>query len=339
MRLKSLLFAFSILIINSLYSQDLHFTQYYLSPLQLNPANTGDFFGSIRIGGIYRGQNFTPNNIGNYRTPLIYGDAPLKGLRRKDWIGLGVTLYQDQAGISNVTNSGLFGSAAYHFAVSKDAKTVLSAGVMAGYAQLKLGDKDKLVFADAIKSGNASTDLNALSTQTVKDLDVSAGLTLKTPLNNAMNMTLGFAVRHINRPSKLSLLTSGGSSARKRLNYSFNGAFDLALNDRLTLTPQFMFQTTAKQREIMVQALSSYKLKKDNPLKLQAGLGYRLGDAAQILLGADWGNLRVGMAYDVRVSSQSNIDGGNGAFELGVAYIVKIYKNPKVDPVIFCPRF
>lgn len=337
MRLKLYLIAFSILIINNLYSQDLHFTQYFLSPLQLNPANTGDFFGSIRLGGIYRGQNFTPNNIGNYRTPLIYGDAPLKGLRRKDWIGLGVTFYQDQAGVVSVTNSGIFGSAAYHFAVTKDAKTVLSAGLMAGYAQLKIGDRDKLQFADAIKSGAASTDLNSINTQTVRDLDVSAGLTFKTPLNNAMNMTLGFAVRHINRPRKLSLVTSG--TTRKKLNYSFNGAFDLILNDKLTITPQFMFQTTAKQREVMVQAISSYKLKKDNPLRVQAGLGYRLGDAAQILLGADWGNLRAGIAYDIRVSSQRNIDGGNGAFELGAAYIFKIYKNPKVDPVIFCPRF
>ena len=339
MKLKYLLFSVCILTISNIYSQDLHFTQYYLSPLQLNPANTGDFFGSIRIGGIYRGQNFTPSNIGNYRTPLLYGDAPLKGFRRKDWIGLGVNLYQDQAGVANITNSGLFGAASYHFAVTKDAKTILSVGVMAGFAQLKLGDSQKLMFADQLKSGMASADLNALSTQTVRDLDVSSGVTLRTSLNSAMKMNIGFAVRHINAPSKLTLLTSGGASARKKLNYAAHASFDIALNEKLTLTPQFMIQTTAKQREIQFQTIGGYKLQKDNPLVIQAGLGYRLGDAAQIILGADWGDLRVGLAYDIRVSSQRNIDGGNGAFELGLSYIAKIYKNPKIDPVIFCPRF
>ena len=36
--------------------QDTHYTLHDYAPLWLNPANTGSFSGTIRVGGIYRGQ-------------------------------------------------------------------------------------------------------------------------------------------------------------------------------------------------------------------------------------------------------------------------------------------
>ena len=37
-------------------AQDIHFSQFYASPLTLNPAATGDFKGDWRINNIYRKQ-------------------------------------------------------------------------------------------------------------------------------------------------------------------------------------------------------------------------------------------------------------------------------------------
>jgi hypothetical protein len=41
---------------NSLLGQDQHFTQYYASPLTLNPALAGAFSGTYRMSLIYRDQ-------------------------------------------------------------------------------------------------------------------------------------------------------------------------------------------------------------------------------------------------------------------------------------------
>ena len=39
-------------------AQDVHYTQFYNSPLTTNPALTGVFNGSYRIGAIYRCRQF-----------------------------------------------------------------------------------------------------------------------------------------------------------------------------------------------------------------------------------------------------------------------------------------
>jgi hypothetical protein len=43
-------------------AQDSHFSQFFSSPLTLNPAFTGKFFGTYRVAGNYRNQWPTINN-------------------------------------------------------------------------------------------------------------------------------------------------------------------------------------------------------------------------------------------------------------------------------------
>ncbi|HMZ89019.1 MAG TPA: type IX secretion system membrane protein PorP/SprF, partial [Chitinophagales bacterium] len=38
------------------YAQDIHFSQFFAAPILVNPANTGNFIGSARIGLNYRDQ-------------------------------------------------------------------------------------------------------------------------------------------------------------------------------------------------------------------------------------------------------------------------------------------
>src|SRR6476660_596977 len=82
-----------------LYAQDLHFSQYFNSPLRVNPANTG-FAPDVdyRVGLNYRNQwaSITPNP---YKTMNIWGDIQLFNNRFDNgWVGLGGSLLRDQAG-------------------------------------------------------------------------------------------------------------------------------------------------------------------------------------------------------------------------------------------------
>jgi hypothetical protein len=57
MRLKLLLFfGISVLSIAVLRAQDIHFSQFYVSPLLQNPANAGYFNCNYRFTAIYRSQ-------------------------------------------------------------------------------------------------------------------------------------------------------------------------------------------------------------------------------------------------------------------------------------------
>ncbi|MBL0100857.1 MAG: hypothetical protein IPP49_13160 [Saprospiraceae bacterium] len=57
-----------------------------------------------------------------------------------------------------------------------------------------------------------------------------------------------------------------------------------------------------------------------------------------IYIGAEFKDIRVGLAYDLTLSSATIADRSVGGFELAARYLGKIYKKPKPKPVIFCPR-
>src|ERR1035437_9240949 len=62
------------------YAQDIHFSQYYASPLTLNPALTGLVNGVFRASLNYRNQWFnipTQNTIAPYQTYQASFDMPL----------------------------------------------------------------------------------------------------------------------------------------------------------------------------------------------------------------------------------------------------------------------
>ena len=95
------------LFLGQLAAQDIHFTQFYMVPQGLNPALAGKFEGSVRFGGIYRSQWRSIVGSNHFSTPSAFVDAPiLKGFRKKDWIGVGLSLFQDQAGTLSLKRSG-----------------------------------------------------------------------------------------------------------------------------------------------------------------------------------------------------------------------------------------
>jgi len=116
MKILKHLLIYSLLLFTTsvLHAQDIHWTQFTMSPLTLNPAFTGDFEGTFRIGGIYRDQyNFVrgrnPGGKG-FRTPSFFVDVPIIMLRKRDWVSAGIVAYADKAGTGGLTNSGFLAS-------------------------------------------------------------------------------------------------------------------------------------------------------------------------------------------------------------------------------------
>lgn len=324
-----------------LYSQDIHFTQFNLAPLTYNPALTGAFYGSVRIGGLYRDQWG-----GAYSTPSFYIDSPiLKGFRKQDWIGVGLNAFQDEAeseyipfdvGTSSrrgtITTGGLLSSAAYHFALDKQRNTVIALGIQGGTLSKKLGGDYQ--FEDAILSNSGSQDQLPNKDQGKNYLDISGGLTITGKTTGESFYRIGISALHVNKP-RATILGGGGASSRLPMKIVGYGTYHLDLNDQLTVTPSVLFHSFGPASEVAVQGLLGYKIPAQNTV-IKAGLGYRLGDAMEVLAGVDYKDLRVGASYDLTLS---DLQSPHNAFELAVAYILRIYKRPKIDPVIFCPRF
>ena len=97
--LRTLLLALSSVVFSlPIIGQDIHFSLFHMSPLTLNPAQTGAFSGTARIGGIYRDQWGSVIND-QFTTPSFYIDAPvIRGFGKYDWVGGGVVSYTDKVG-------------------------------------------------------------------------------------------------------------------------------------------------------------------------------------------------------------------------------------------------
>ena len=332
------LWIFLFLVSTALSGQDIHFTQFNLAPLTVNPALTGAFSGSFRLGGLYRDQWSS-----TYGTPAFYMDSPiLKGFREMDWVGVGVSVVQDRAQAEyipfsgsqgttgQVKQGGLLGSAAYHLALDKERNTVLAVGIQGGTLSRSL--ENEFTFEDGILNGSTMERLPDSESPTTF-LDISGGVTLTGRTGEESFYRVGFSIFHINRPKNALLGSTGNSRLPMRMvGYaSYRGD----LNEKFVLLPSVLYQSIGPASEFSAQGMLGYKLASEDML-LKAGLGYRVGDAAEILLGLDYKDFRIGASYDLTVSSLAS---PNNAFELAVAYIGRIYKRPKIEPVIFCPRF
>lgn len=340
----------------SISAQDRHFTQFNLSPLTLNPAFTGAFEGTARIGGIFRDQSPGLGNL--YNTPSFYIDAPILNVRKRDWLGVGGSFYSDNAGDFLSTNFFHI-AAAYHLALDKKRKNVLSLGVSGGSINQRFDETNgtQAIWGDYDPSSGAGQGIEGLSFENPASmLDINAGILLKAQMNKATNINIGFSINHLWKvdSTNISLFQDEIENIKLPTLFSFHGEYNVDLNKQWIMSPSFLFQRVANHNEGVIQVLLGYRLlkreirkngKKGKLLKdpeapiVRFGLGYRLGDAAQVLLGYHWKSFKVGFAYDLTLSGLADANSGNGAFEIGASYIIKVFKKPQVDPVILCPKF
>ncbi|NJC27830.1 PorP/SprF family type IX secretion system membrane protein [Neolewinella antarctica] len=359
MRLRRLLFlclAFAAAV--PLSAQNAHYTLHNYAPLWLNAANTGAFAGSVRVGGIFRGQWHSINGI---NSPTAYVDAPLAfGLRKQDWIGVGMSLVNSKspfegAGTSSSADytENFFGfSAAYHLALDKKRTNIVTLGVQYGSISYGFDFQGTLLQEETISStqgGQGGTNEFQATGQdgdneSVNDLN--AGLKLKMMLNPKKNNVFeaGISMLHLTSPERTSLIESENRDSTaavdtdgldRRATIHAHARLDLEAGEKWRFQPSIFFQQEAASSAISLQAWGQRNLKKDMDLRL--GVGYRTGDAAQVLVGLNFGQLRTALSYDITLSQARAATNYQGAFELSAMYIFNIYKKPNVTPTILCP--
>ena len=214
---RLLLLFFAIISLLPLTAQDIHNSLYNMSPLTLNPALTGAFEGTARIGGIYRAQDFALDGGDGYSTPSFYVDAPIfKGFGKRDWIGVGMMFYQDNAGRLNLktTTSQLSGS--YHLSMDKKAENILTFAVQWGsvnrgidpslgeysdtydtsFGGLGSGANSQDPLATGGSTGTGGGNMND-SERKKTFSDVGAGIMLRSKIGDDSKLELGLSLIHI----------------------------------------------------------------------------------------------------------------------------------------------
>jgi type IX secretion system PorP/SprF family membrane protein len=333
-----MIFALTTLAVNA---QDLHFSQWFNSPLTTNPANTGFIPQSdYRLGANYRNQ-WSSIMSAPYKTMSVWGDAQfLRDRIESGWLGVGGVILRDVAGSGSLTSTKVYGSIAYHQMISE--AHLLSAGFNVGWsnkrintAELKFPDQFDGQFFDK----NVPTSV-VLDNPSISYFDVQAGLNYAFFPNENVYVNGGLSVHHLNRARESFFAPdSTGTDSRIPMRYIAFANASYKINDDVIINPMAYYTRQANTHEMVVGGNIQYNLSGDGESELIGGLYLRPGDAAIPMVGFQWKNIRLMFSYDATTSSLKQYNNGRGAYEFALIHngFYNEYNGDRRQS--FCPTF
>lgn len=325
----------SLLSVLSADAQDAQYSQFYASPLYLNPAFAGANSCS-RVATSYRQQ--WPGIPGKFTSYLVSFDHNFPSKNSS----IGVLLTRDQAGSGQLASTS--GSAMYAYQLNLSRKWTLSTGFQGTYTMRSINFYN-LTFTDQLVTGSGST-IEVPAYENVRYFDVSSGLVLFS-----RRFWAGFAAHHLNTPNqamvhedsplpmKLSLhsgiqLPTGTSDAAKKkinernitptINYRHQGKFDqLDLGFYYTFSPVVL--------GVWYRGIPVMKSFNDNIIN----------DGFIFVAGFTKDRFNFGYSYDVTVSKLASST--RGSHEISLSYQFcdpnTLKKKRKVQKFIPCAKF
>ncbi|NND06653.1 MAG: PorP/SprF family type IX secretion system membrane protein [Saprospiraceae bacterium] len=348
----------SVVTGSCLYGQDIHFSQFYMSPLNLNPALTGVMNCNQRFVANYRNQWASVLGPSAFNTYSASYDRKI-AVGQYDYFGVGGTLWGDVAGDADfqTLQARLSGSYSRRMGGDRDMSHYLVFGADAGISQRSI-DFLKLQFGSQ-HDGNGGFDPSAPSGENLaRDnfvfADVSAGLLWFTVLNKNNNFYAGAAMHHINSPdvsfkqdSVVSLFTrytfhAGGEFALGSTGlglvpgvvaFSQGPSFLLNLGTSLRFTlAQDQFSSNTFQVGAWLRMVNNYLPGSGDTSGSSSSMG---ADAVILSTRFEYQNFGIGFSYDWNVSDLRVASNGNGAFEFSLVYLICGNENRGV----YCPHF
>lgn len=316
--------------------QDVHFSQFYSSPLTLNPSETGNFNGDWRIASNYRTQ-WRAIDI-PYNTFSLSYDRNFTSTTRT--IGAGLLVLHDQSGNARINSDRIQLSAAVH---SKIDGNNLHAGLQAGVA-LKSFDISSLTFPDQYDNNSgvfnpslANNEVNFNQKKSYFDINIGVGWDRKY---DGSQLKIGFAVFHLNRPNE----SFYGSKFKVPMRKVFNLQYNIEAGSKIILSPKIFVMGQARASEYLLGSNFTYLLE-SNKIKatgiyigsqVRTGIG-RNTDAVMGIVGMTFERLELGLSYDVNISNLKQSTNKRGAVE--IALIFWSGNNELKPKTLPCDRF
>lgn len=316
-------------------AQDIHFSQWDMNPVFLNPALTGNYDCAWRFSGNQRSQWRSVSRP--------YNTLGISAENRQGLILPGmyhaVNLFSDAAGDGNYRTFEFNLSTAYQFYLNNDSTHSITPGIQLGVNHRSI-DFSLLSFDNQF---NGFYYDGSLSSQE------NFGTNKKTGFNMALGAIYSF------KPAYRKELVAGvGWFNIPQIKQSFYGD-DLIKRDRRVvihakgnyplnyewdIQPGLMIQIQGKYKEIIFGTNARYliKDKKGELLAPYAGIWWRNQDAAYLTAGLYYNKIKVGISYDVNFSKLVPASNLRGGLEFSVQYILCIFK-PKEIKHRICPDY
>jgi type IX secretion system PorP/SprF family membrane protein len=322
-----------------LQAQDIHYSQFNSSPLNINPALTGLFDGDMRFVGNHRNQ-WSSITVPYMTTSVAFDLNVRPGRRSGGVLGAGMLVNRDKAGDSEFGSTQVLGSLSYTFPLGGYSRTFLTYGMQAGLNQRSI-NYGKLTFdsqynGDQFDPGLGNGEDFAGSSFT--HFDASAGANVFWEFGRQNNANVGAAVYHLNSPEQ-SLFGEAGIRLDRRLVIHSNSTVNLS--SRIDLLPGILWMRQGRSNEITAGAYAKYRFAGRERQAVYFGSFFRLMDKDALILSAriDYSKFNIGLSYDINFSQLSVASHNRGGLELSVLYVLKKIRPSLRTKKIPCPIF
>lgn len=341
--MKKILFTLtvSVVLCNCLKAQDPNFSQFFTSPLTLNPALTGKFDGILRVAGNYRNQWPTIDNAFVTKTVSVDFGILKNRLAEIDQFGIGFLGVTDRAGDGILVTNYAGLSIAYHKGLDENGNHQIGAGFQGTYVGKRL-DVSKVHFEDQLTPLGFTGITNELFTSqqiNVNYVDINAGIFYNGSTNGYNNFYFGASMYHINRPKES--FQGGEFLLSPRTTLQGGGKIPIGSYNSLNISSQYSFQ--AKSKSLMVGGAFEYNVNNndESPVNVYLGAWTRISsatnDAIIPYVGLEYNSIRIGYSYDINVSELKTASNSVGGNEISLIFIKKP-GDPNAKK-LNCPRF
>lgn len=350
--MRRIIICLSIFLVGFVSSnaQDIHFSQFYLSPLNLNPAMTGVMNCNSRLVANYRNQWASVLKSNAFSTYSVSYDQKIP-VGRDDYFGIGGVFWGDRAGESRFSTTTAKLSMSYSKRMGGNRKTsnYLVVGAQGGVAQRSI-DFLSLRWPNQHDGEGGFDPTKPSGENTLNDnflfADAEAGL-LWFHVSEKNSFYAGAAFHHLNRANQ-SFFEGEENLLYSRLTGHIGGEFEVG--QKVGLVPGVIVMKQGPSFQL--NAGNSFKFilsqNRDEYQAFQVGAWARfanryetpeqtgiLVDAAILSTRFDYNNFSLGFSYDINVSDLATASNGNGAFEFALVYKICNQERRK----LYCPRF
>ncbi len=282
-------------------AQDPHFSQYFSSPMTVNPALTGKDIADWRVLTNFRSQWWGSSETAPFTTTALSLEKAFHmGTNEKSSFGIGVSLLSDASNAGILKNNFFTLGAAYNIALDGKGDEQLGLGLEAGYTN-RLIDADKLEFQSQLGSMGfqrtpSGDPINILSNHYF-DMNVGVHYS-KNFAASHWGYRLGVSVFHVSTPRE-SVYNSTAYNINRRYSLQAGLVFKQANGNELNLSS--VNDNQGSNNVLTIGALYKFRVSNyDNGIQnFNLGIWDRFDDSFYPYIGLEGRNWLAGFTYDV----------------------------------------
>jgi type IX secretion system PorP/SprF family membrane protein len=295
-------------------AQSYSFSQFFSSPLALNPALNGTSPTKVRLSSnfrnqwVYGGTPYLTGSVG-FESKIMINSIP----DYHNWgLGANVIVDQSNAGGLNYTISSL--GTAYHISIGGEGSQTIGIGIQGSFNQRTI-NLNRLTFESQFGSGGFNNSIpisESFQNLTKNYMDIHAGVLYQFNSEN-VQFTLGGALYNILEPKSNSSL----SEYRLPRKYIFHTGINTKVAEDLSLTGSITGMSISGINNLT----AGMAIRKDlESFSFTGGCWYRVGDAIIPYLGFGLNGFVLGLSFDNTISGLKSVSQTRNAYELGIIY-------------------